>query len=1335
MRKVFLIGLLVLFPCVLLLGETVDFYGNWGQNSLYNVVFESNNSIELVFSMHQMVVEEKEIDGVTMKSFGVPAVFIAEEGTPNLAGANRYVAIPQGAQPKVTILDSRTEILHNVEVAPSPNIPAEPEDKPLRYEKDMHIYGKDAYWPQSPVRLSRNKMMRGVDVVKVGVIPFQYNPVTKDLIVYKDIRLRIDFVGGNGHFGEDRLRSRFWEPVLQENLLNYETLPKIDFYSPERMNAKAGFEYIIIVPDDAIFEAWGDTIKVWRKLQGISCDVFTLTEVGGTSSAAIESFLNDAYNTWNPAPVAFLLLSDYPSSGKVYGITSPMWNSYCVSDNIYADVDGDDLPDMHHARITAQNNSQLSIMVNKFLNYERSPYTAANFYDNPLVACGWQDDRWFQLCSETVRHFLINALGRNPAREYKVGSGNPYVGGPWSTRQGSTPVVQYWYNMGWLPSTTNPYDYSWWNSGSAAGINAAINSGAFLVQHRDHGATNGWSEPSYTSTDLNGLNNTMFPFVFSINCLTGEYNYSSEVFSEKFHRIQYGALGVNAATQVSYSFVNDTYIWGLYDSMWPQFDTNYPDADMTGYDNLRPCMAMTSGKYYLEAAWFPDSVPGVGPYRVYTYHLFHHLSDAFVTMYSEIPQNLTVNHPPTLPTGQTYFSVTANDSSVIALSVNAEIIGVAEGTGSSINITIPAQSPPDTMKVTVTKANYYRYEADVPVVSGNSAYVVYLKSTIDDVGGGNGNGEVNPGETINLPTWVINSGSQNAINVYGLFSTSDSYTNVTQDSSFFGSVAAGDSAVGAPDYVFSVASDCPDMHNIQFDLSVSDQAGSTWVSHPAIPVYAPDLVYAGHIVDDAGSSQPNGVLDPGETADLLVTLCNEGHADASSVTATLSTSDTYITINDNLGSYGNIVVGDSVTNTSSPYNVTANASTPQGHISHFLLTIAAAGGFSDTTSFDLMIGLPGVPYADHDIGNVIYTVTDQGSCGFMADDQSQGSGFHYPNPGNQHLFIGSIWVGNSASYVVNTDYSAEGSPDWQVTANPDGQVRMGGIYYSDQDGWAMYSDVGMSAPKDITVTQDSWAWANDPYDDFIIVRYTVVNKGSSSVNGVYCGQFMDWDVGDAYNDFGGVDMTRNLAYMYGTGTKYVGVGLLDPSTASNVTLVYNPQYVWPSSYVLDSDKIQFLNGSISNHTPSPDSDWSMCVAAGPFDLSPGDTATFAVVILGGENLGDVQVNYDTAATKYPPVGVEEEPSMTNIPTIFNISSYPNPVRNSATINYQIPKKSDVSLRIYDVSGRLVDVLLNGRSEPGYYSIHLNTKRYTSGIYFYRLIAGGKEFTRKMIVVK
>ena len=705
-------------------GEVVRFKDNWGKYPLFNLVSESEHGVEIVFSMHEMVIENKEIDGIITKTFSSPGFFLSnKEGAPDILGTGRYIAIPEGAIPRLTILGKRTEVIKNVEVTPAPNIPSDNDDTPLRYLKDIDIYGKDEYYPQSPVTLSPVQEIRGVDVVLLGITPFQYNPVNKELIIYKDIRLKIDFIGGNGHFGDDRLRSLYWEPILEGHLLNYNSLPKIDFFSSKRMQARAGYEYIIIVPNDADFIAWADTIKRWRKLQGISTEVFTLTQVGGSDSAHIKSFLQNAYNTWNPAPVAVLFLSDYPSSGRVYGITSPTFeNTYYpgtpngVSDNWYVDFNNDTLPELYYGRICAQNNAQLDTIIHKFLTYERNPPTSANFYSNPLVTCAWQTDRWFQLSSEVIRGFLVNSLGKSPARQYVIHSGTPSVGCAWSTADNTRAVVQYWYNVGWLDDTLNQHDSIWWNNGSNIGIRNAINSGAFLVQHRDHGTENGWEIPPFSKDDLDYLNNTNQPFVYSTNCLTGRYQSSSESFSEKFHRRNAGCLGINCASTTSPSWCNDVYIWGTYDCLWPQFDPGYPIyGRIIGPGDLRPCIAMTFGKYYLSASSWPSNPDK----KSLVWREYHHFGDCFMTLYTRSPLRLTVNHPMTIEPGQSYFNITANSGSVVALTVNGEIIGAAVATGAPMNVPITPQTQ-GTIVVTVTKANYYRYSANVRVLSFNA---------------------------------------------------------------------------------------------------------------------------------------------------------------------------------------------------------------------------------------------------------------------------------------------------------------------------------------------------------------------------------------------------------------------------------------------------------------------------------------------------------------------------------------------------------------------------------------------------------------------------------------
>jgi len=168
--------------------------------------------------------------------------------------------------------------------------------------------------------------------------------------------------------------------------------------------------------------------------------------------------VNNAYSGWDIPPAAVLLLSDYQNTGLSYGITSPMWDGYCVSDNIYADIDNNDLPDIAFARITAQTNSHLSRMINKFLDYERNPPMDPDFYNIPIIAGGWQDERWFILCDEICYGYLHNELGKEPVREYAIYDG--YPGSLWSENQNTHMLVDYFGpdGLGYIPQTPQHLD-------------------------------------------------------------------------------------------------------------------------------------------------------------------------------------------------------------------------------------------------------------------------------------------------------------------------------------------------------------------------------------------------------------------------------------------------------------------------------------------------------------------------------------------------------------------------------------------------------------------------------------------------------------------------------------------------------------------------------------------------------------------------------------------------------------------------------------------------------------------------------------------------------------
>ncbi|MCK4576704.1 T9SS type A sorting domain-containing protein, partial [candidate division WOR-3 bacterium] len=416
--------------------------------------------------------------------------------------------------------------------------------------------------------------------------------------------------------------------------------------------------------------------------------------------------------------------------------------------------------------------------------------------------------------------------------------------------------------------------------------------------------------------------------------------------------------------------------------------------------------------------------------------------------------------------------------------------------------------------------------------------------------------------------------------------------------------------------------------------------------------------------------------------------------------------------------------------------LTAIPGTPSGTIIEFTLHVTADGGYSWDPTFTLAVANP---YFDHNIGNVKFTVTNNGICGFIDDSQIQGSGFHYPITGDQYIYIGSVWAGNNPGYIVNRDYSAENSGDWQAIEGVLGD----GTFYSDQDSWARYDDSGMSLPKGLSCSQDGWAWSDAPGEDYVIMRYIFRNEGLFAINGLYFGQFMDWNMGDADSNSGDVDLSRNLIYMYGSGTKYVGIGLLDPSSATNITFIYNPDFVVPNGYILDSHKDWFLKGMLSTQTASPWGDWSVCISSGPFVLYPGDSSVFAIAVLGGEDASDMQVNYDNALARYGSIGIVKEPSIIKDPSAFSISKiYPQPFSSMVTIEYTVPRKCWVSLNVYDVMGRLVRTVANLEQSVGMHSVQWNGKMNdgraaTSGVYFCRLTIEGNEIkkTKKLLIVR
>jgi hypothetical protein len=100
------------------------------------------------------------------------------------------------------------------------------------------------------------------------------------------------------------------------------------------------------------------------------------------------------------------------------------------------------------------------------------------------------------------------------------------------------------------------------------------------------------------------------------------------------------------------------------------------------------------------------------------------------------------------------------------------------------------------------------------------------------------------------------------------------------------------------------------------------------------------------------------------------------------------------------------------------------------------------------------------------------------------------------------------------------------------------------------------------------------------------------------------------------------------------------------------------------------------------------------------------------------------------------VGIEDFPSWT-FPYRFDLhQNHPNPFHNLTAISYQLRAHSYATLKIFDITGRLVETLVDKQQEAGFYQLPITSHQLPgSGIYFYRLQAGDFTSTKKLVIIK
>jgi Secretion system C-terminal sorting domain len=213
--------------------------------------------------------------------------------------------------------------------------------------------------------------------------------------------------------------------------------------------------------------------------------------------------------------------------------------------------------------------------------------------------------------------------------------------------------------------------------------------------------------------------------------------------------------------------------------------------------------------------------------------------------------------------------------------------------------------------------------------------------------------------------------------------------------------------------------------------------------------------------------------------------------------------------------------------------------------------------------------------------------------------------------------------------------------------------------------------------------------------------------------------------------FNNTAMSQNYNYMINDWLNYSSLSLESP----------NGGEVW---LVGETEEISWADANVYNVKIELSEDngtsWSTIVETTPntgtYSWIVESTVSSTQCLIRITNVDDGLV-YDVSDAVFIitiPNDVEEFEN--GIPKEFNLSqNYPNPFNPVTSINYNVPEASVVSIKVYDLIGREVAVLVNEVKPPGIYQVSFGNENLASGVYFYKMTAGDFSSVRKMNLLK
>jgi hypothetical protein len=486
----------------------------------------------------------------------------------------------------------------------------------------------------------------------------------------------------------------------------------------------------------------------------------------------------------------------------------------------------------------------------------------------------------------------------------------------------------------------------------------------------------------------------------------------------------------------------------------------------------------------------------------------------------------------------------------------------------------------------------------------------------------------------------------------------------------------------------------------------------------------------------------NGRLDPGETANLIVTLENPGvQMEATDVTVVLASDDAYVQIDDAESDYGTIPAGGSAGNSSDPFVVTLDAATPSGHVVALHLTMTWGGAFTNEESILFTIGEP-ILADDFESGNngwsqdPTHTATtgdwviiDPNGTAYQPEDDTT------PPPGTMCWVTGQ----NTALGTDDVDggISALRSPTWDLSAFSNVQLLLNYFHGQRDPGddpsgdffrIDLSNDGGATFPANLVSigdVQHAAIWtplavelsAHLPLTDQIVLRF-------QASDGPATGDIVE----------GGLD---DFVLLEGGSANEPPSAPTLLSPANGATVSSAPVLTVVNAVDPEGDPLTY-----GFHVYSDALLTSPVRMVSGVPEGTGQTAWAVAPPLGGGNYWWRAYAEDAeergpfmarASFTVEATGVEALPAATL--TFFPPS--PNPAREMTTVRFVLPQQERVRADVFDVNGRRVRSLFRGLLPAGAQALSWDGldqrgARAAAGVYFVRLRVGGEERVLKVV---